>query len=248
MSPSIAADVHAHGHHSETLKEDAHVTDKVASPKDEQLVLNTYLYLHFSGHEAWTLDQIKQYHALIMGGSMAAGHPEIEYSGCEVTTGPLGQGISNAVGMAIASKQFAATYNKDDLKVVDNKIWCFTGDGCLQEGSFSAISLAGHLGINNLILIYDNNSLTVNGNIDACFSEDTSAKLAAQGWHVIEPSKSGLDGLKEARRDCESSDAQLTNAAKAEHFMKESGATLLGPSIGNLHERYINPPNFDSKL
>lgn len=65
---------------------------------------------------------------------MAAGHPEIEYPGCEVTTGPLGQGISNAVGMAMASKNLAAIYNKDDLKVVDNKIWCFTGDGCLQEG------------------------------------------------------------------------------------------------------------------
>jgi dihydroxyacetone synthase len=93
-----------------------------------------YLYLHFSGYEAWTMDQIKQYHAPIMSGSMAAGHPEIEYPGCEVTTGPLGQGISNAVGMAMASKNLAAIYNKDDLKVVDNKIWCFTGDGCLQEG------------------------------------------------------------------------------------------------------------------
>jgi dihydroxyacetone synthase len=110
-----------------------------------------YLYLHFSGYEAWTLDQIRQYHAPVMSGSMAAGHPEIEYpgkysvspsllfanvpdTGVEVTTGPLGQGIANAVGLAMASKQLAATYNKDDLKVVDNKIWCFTGDGCLQEG------------------------------------------------------------------------------------------------------------------
>lgn len=80
------------------------------------------------------MEQIQQYHAPIMSGSMAAGHPEIEYPGCEVTTGPLGQGISNAVGMAMASKQLAATYNRDGLNVVDNKIWCFTGDGCLQEG------------------------------------------------------------------------------------------------------------------
>lgn len=110
-----------------------------------------YLYLHFSGYKAWTIDQIKQYHAPVMSGSMAAGHPEIEYPGwcslyfrllslirsdpgVEVTTGPLGQGIANAVGLAMASKQLAATYNKDDLKLVDNKIWCFTGDGCLQEG------------------------------------------------------------------------------------------------------------------
>jgi len=131
--------------------------------------------------------------------------------GIEVTTGPLGQGIANAVGMAIAAKQLAATYNRDELKVVDNKIWCFTGDGCLQEGVGqecerldgggtrmspdradsaclypAAISLAGHLGLDNLILIYDNNRVTVDGSIDNCFTEDTSAKLIAQGWHVID--------------------------------------------------------------
>lgn len=119
-----------------------------------------------------------------------------------MTTGPLGQGISNAVGMAIASKQLAATYNRDGFPIVDNKIWCFTGDGCLQEGVgqecessleecigrglITAVSLAGHLGLDNLILVYDNNSVTVDGSIDNCFTEDTSAKLKAQGWHVID--------------------------------------------------------------
>jgi dihydroxyacetone synthase len=107
-----------------------------------------YIFLHLTGYEAWTLEQIRGYHSPVTSGSMAAGHPEIEYpgkssgilwhsahvAGIEVTTGPLGQGISNAVGMAIASKQLAATYNRDELAVVDNKIWCFTGDGCLQEG------------------------------------------------------------------------------------------------------------------
>ncbi|KAJ9119051.1 hypothetical protein QFC22_003542 [Naganishia vaughanmartiniae] len=267
MSPSIALDVHPSGHHSESLKKDAHVTDKVASPKEEQLVLNTirclaadlcqqykgghpgtvmgaaaiglalwryemrynpanpdwfnrdrfvlsaghacllqYLYLHFSGYEAWTMDQIQQYHAPVMSGSIAAGHPEIEYPGCEVTTGPLGQGIANAVGMAMASKQLAATYNRDGLNVVDNKIWCFTGDGCLQEGvGQESISLAGHLALDNLILIYDNNSVTVDGNIDSCFSEDTSAKLKAQGWHVVEVDDGSndlaavLDGFDKAK-------------------------------------------------
>ncbi|KAJ9093840.1 hypothetical protein QFC21_006211 [Naganishia friedmannii] len=159
------------------LQKKSHVTDKVAS----------YLFLHFSGYQAWTLDQIKQYHAPVMSGSIAAGHPEIEYPGIEVTTGPLGQGIANAVGMAIASKQLAATYNREGCKVVDNKIWCFTGDGCLQEGvGQEAISIAGHLGLDSLILIYDNNSVTVDGNIDACFTDDTSAKVRAQGWHVID--------------------------------------------------------------
>jgi dihydroxyacetone synthase len=89
--------------------------------------------LHFSGYSAWTMDEIKKYHAPTMDG-IAAGHPEIEYPGCEVTTGPLGQGISNAVGMAMAGKNLAATYNKDGYDVVSGKVWCFTGDGCLQEG------------------------------------------------------------------------------------------------------------------
>lgn len=93
-----------------------------------------YLMLHFTGYEAWTMDQIKMYHAPVTEGSMAAGHPEIEYPGVEVTTGPLGQGIANAVGLAVASKQLAAQYNRDGHEVIGNKIWCFTGDGCLQEG------------------------------------------------------------------------------------------------------------------
>ncbi|KAK8853030.1 transketolase [Kwoniella newhampshirensis] len=146
-----------------------------------------YLMLHFSGYEAWTMDVIKQYHAPNLHGSMAAGHPEIEYPGVEVTTGPLGQGIANAVGLAAAGKQLAAQYNKDEFPVVDGKIWCFTGDGCLQEGvGQEAISMAGHWGLDNLIMIYDNNAVTVDGNIDACFTDDTSAKLKAVGWHVIE--------------------------------------------------------------
>ncbi|WVW83577.1 transketolase [Kwoniella bestiolae CBS 10118] len=246
MTP-VAIDQQVNGHSSKLDKKPI-TTSKVASPGDEQLVLNTircltadlcqqykgghpgtvmgaaaigialwryemrynplnpewfnrdrfilsaghaclfqYLFLHFSGYEAWTLDQVKNYHSPATKGSMAAGHPEIEYPGIEVTTGPLGQGISNAVGMAIASKQLAATYNKGDLKPIDNKIWCFTGDGCLQEGvGQESISLAGHLGLDNLILVYDNNSVTVDGRIDNCFTEDTSAKLTAQGWHVID--------------------------------------------------------------
>ncbi|KAJ9099731.1 hypothetical protein QFC20_005609 [Naganishia adeliensis] len=251
------------------LKKNAQVTDKVASPKEEQLVLNTvrclaadlcqqfkgghpgtvmgaaaigvalwryemrynpanpewfnrdpghaclfqYLFLHFSGYEAWTVEQIKQYHAPVMSGSMAAGHPEIEYPGIEVTTGPLGQGISNAVGMAIASKQLAATYNREDLKVVDNKIWCFTGDGCLQEGvGQEAVSIAGHLGLDNLILIYDNNSVTVDGNIDACFTDDTSAKVRAQGWHVIDvqDGSNNLAGILSALDEAKSTTGKPT--------------------------------------
>ena len=89
--------------------------------------------LHFSGYSAWTLDAIKNYHAPTMDG-IAAGHPEIEFPGIEVTTGPLGQGIGNAVGMAMAGKNLGAKFNKDGYEVIGQKIWCFTGEGCLQEG------------------------------------------------------------------------------------------------------------------
>ena len=92
-----------------------------------------YLMLHFTGYEGWTMDEVRKYHSPSTE-SMACGHPEIEYPGVEVTTGPLGQGIANAVGMAIAGKQVEAKFNKDGFKVAGQKIWCMTGDGCLQEG------------------------------------------------------------------------------------------------------------------
>jgi dihydroxyacetone synthase len=118
---------------------------------------------------------------------MAAGHPEIEYPGIEVTTGPLGQGIANAVGLAVAGKHLAATYNRPGYPLVDGTVWCFTGDGCLQEGvGQEALSLAGHWGLDNLVLVYDNNGVTVDGSISNCFTEDTSAKARAMGWEVID--------------------------------------------------------------
>lgn len=144
-----------------------------------------YLMLHFSGYKAWPLSEVKKYHSPEYG--MAAGHPEIEFPGIEVTTGPLGQGIANAVGLAMAGKNLAATYNKPDFPLVDGTVYCFTGDGCLQEGvGQEAISMAGHWGLDNLVLIYDNNSVTVDGSIANCFTDDSSAKLAATGWHVID--------------------------------------------------------------
>jgi dihydroxyacetone synthase len=136
------------------------------------------LMLHFTGYPAWMMDEIKKYHAPVTDG-IAAGHPEIDFPGIEVTTRPLGQGIANAVGMAVAGNMVAATYNKPDFDTAPGKIWCFTGDGCLQEGVGQeggfvgmgradevAISMAGHWGLDNLNLIYDNNAVTVDGNID----------------------------------------------------------------------------------
>ena len=92
-----------------------------------------YIFLHLTGYEAWTLDTIKQYHAPVKH-TMAAGHPEIEFPGIEVTTGPLGQGIANAVGLAVASKSLAARYNREGHEIVQSRVWAFSGDGCIQEG------------------------------------------------------------------------------------------------------------------
>ncbi|KAL8291358.1 hypothetical protein RQP46_002336 [Phenoliferia psychrophenolica] len=119
--------------------------------------------------------------------SKAAGHPEIEQEiGIEVTTGPLGQGIANSVGMAISAKQLAATYNKPGHDLFSSTIWCFTGDGCLQEGiGQEAISVAGHLALDSLVLIYDCNSITVDGTISSCFTEDIPMRFKAAGWNVI---------------------------------------------------------------
>ncbi|KWU46944.1 transketolase [Rhodotorula sp. JG-1b] len=147
-----------------------------------------YINLMLAGYEAWTLDEVKRYHSRDFKTSKAAGHPEIEQEcGIEVTTGPLGQGIANSVGLAIAAKQLAAQYNKPEFDIVSNKIWCFTGDGCLQEGvGQEAISVAGHFGLDNLILVYDCNKITVDGTIDNCFTEDVPLRFQAAGWNVID--------------------------------------------------------------
>ncbi|GAA5983619.1 hypothetical protein JCM10908_000354 [Rhodotorula pacifica] len=154
-----------------------------------------YINLMLAGYKAWTLDEVKRYHSRDFKTSKAAGHPEIEQEiGIEVTTGPLGQGIANAVGLAMASKQLAAQYNKPDFDIVSNKIWCFTGDGCLQEGvGQEAISLAGHFALDNLILVYDCNKITVDGTINNCFTEDIPLRFQAAGWNVIDAGRPELE-------------------------------------------------------
>jgi len=132
------------------------------------------------------MDQLKTYHSA-SSESFCPGHPEIEHEGIEVTTGPLGQGIANAVGMAMATKSLAATYNKPGFDIINNTTWCMTGDACLQEGvGLEAISLAGHWKLNNLVLVFDNNNVTCDGSADIANSEDINAKMAASGWNVIE--------------------------------------------------------------
>lgn len=133
-----------------------------------------------------TIDQLKSYHSSRTD-SICPGHPEIEYEGIEVTTGPLGQGIANAVGLAMATKHLAATYNKPNFPVVNNTTWCMIGDACLQEGlGLEAISLAGHWQLNNLVVIYDNNQVTCDGSVDLVNTEDVNGKMVACGWNVID--------------------------------------------------------------
>ncbi|ROW15988.1 hypothetical protein VPNG_02561 [Cytospora leucostoma] len=145
-----------------------------------------YSFLHLSGYKAMTLDQLKSYHSK-HADSLCPGHPEIEIEGIELTTGPLGQGVANAVGLAVASKNLQATYNKPSLEVVSNHTWCMVGDACLQEGvGLEAISLAGHWKLNNLTIIYDNNQITCDGSVDLVNSEDINAKMRACGFHVLE--------------------------------------------------------------
>lgn len=121
-------------------------------------------------------------------GSKTPGHPEVDVtSGVDASTGPLGQGISNAVGMAIAQKHLASRFNKQDCKIFDNKIFCLCGDGCLMEGiSYEALSLAGNLKLDNFVLIYDCNKITIEGKTDITFDEDIKKRFEAINFAVLE--------------------------------------------------------------
>ncbi|KPI40299.1 Dihydroxyacetone synthase [Cyphellophora attinorum] len=145
-----------------------------------------YVYLHMTGFNDMSFDQLKSYHSDRADG-LCPGHPEIEHEGVEVTTGPLGQGVANAVGLAMASKNLAATFNTPDYDIISNHIWCTVGDACLQEGvGLEAISLGGHWRLNNLTIIYDNNQITCDGAVDITNTEDINAKMRACGYQVID--------------------------------------------------------------
>jgi len=141
-----------------------------------------YSLLHLFGYDL-SLDDLKNFR---QWASKTPGHPEYGHTpGVEVTTGPLGQGIANAVGMAIAQKYLAARFNRDGFDIFDYKIYVICGDGCLQEGiSSEACSLAGHLGLDNLILIYDDNHITIDGDTQLSFTEDRAKRFQAYNWHV----------------------------------------------------------------
>lgn len=142
-----------------------------------------YSLLHLSGYDL-SIEDIKQFRQLH---SKTPGHPEYGYTpGIETTTGPLGQGVANAVGMAIAERALAAEFNKDELNIVNHHTYFSVGDGCLMEGiSHEACSLAGTLQLGKLIGFYDSNSISIDGDVAGWFTDDTAARFEAYGWHVI---------------------------------------------------------------
>jgi len=149
-----------------------------------------YALLHLTGYEL-SIEDLKQFRQLH---SKTPGHPEYGYTpGVETTTGPLGQGIANAVGMALAEKTLAAQFNRDGHTIVDHHTWVFLGDGCLMEGvSHEACSLAGTLGLGKLIAVYDDNGISIDGEVEGWFTDDTPKRFESYGWHVI-PAVDGHD-------------------------------------------------------
>lgn len=143
-----------------------------------------YSLLYLWGYDL-TLDDLKQFRQF---GSKTPGHPEWGHTpGVEMTTGPLGQGVANAVGFSMASHYLANLLNRENAKVIDHKVYCLCGDGDLEEGiSYEACAVAGHLGLSNLVLIYDSNRITIEGSTDLAWSEDVRKRFEAQGWEVTE--------------------------------------------------------------
>ncbi|MEB3212128.1 MAG: transketolase [Leptolyngbyaceae bacterium] len=164
-----------------------------------------YALMYLSGYDSVPLDEIKNFR---QWGSMTPGHPEnFETPGVEVTTGPLGQGIANAVGLAMAEAHLAARFNKPDCTLVDHYTYVILGDGCNMEGvSGEACSLAGHLGLGKLIALYDDNHISIDGSTDISFTEDVSKRFEAYGWHVLHvpDGNTDLDGIKKAIEEAKS--------------------------------------------
>ena len=166
-----------------------------------------YALLHIFGYDV-TMDDIKDFRQL---GSKTAGHPEYGYlPGIETTTGPLGQGIANAVGMAMAETHLAAMFNKPGYNVVDHYTYALSGDGCLMEGVASeACSLAGTLKLGKLILLYDRNKITIEGETDFAFDEDVAKRFEAYGWQVLNVADGNEDtgsisaAIEQAKQDTE---------------------------------------------
>jgi transketolase len=183
-----------------------------------------YSLLHLTGYADMTMDQLKNFRQL---GSITAGHPEYGHAtGIETTTGPLGQGISNAVGFAIAERHLNAKFG-DDL--VNHKTYVIAGDGCLMEGiSQEAIGLAGHLKLKNLIVIWDDNNITIDGRVSMSDSTDQVARFAASGWNTLRCDGHDFDSIRAALASAQSSDRPTMIAAK----------TIIGKGSPNKKDSY----------
>ncbi len=164
-----------------------------------------YSVLHLTGYDLG-IEDLKKFRQLH---SKTPGHPEYGYTaGIETTTGPLGQGVTNAVGMALAEKVMAAQFNKDGHEIVDHNTYVFLGDGCLMEGiSHEACSLAGSFGLGKLICFYDDNNISIDGNVDGWFGDDTPKRFEAYGWHVVaNVDGHDADAIKKATEEAIASD------------------------------------------
>ncbi|MBV7536280.1 transketolase [Duganella sp. sic0402] len=182
-----------------------------------------YALLHLSGY-AVSMDDIKAFRQMH---SKTPGHPEVGYTpGVETTTGPLGQGIANAVGMALAEWLLASEFNKPGLDVVDHYTYAFVGDGCLMEGiSHEVCALAGTLGLKKLIALYDDNGISIDGKVEGWFTDDTPARFEAYGWNVIR----AVDG-----HDVDAVSAAIEAAKKADKPTLICCKTIIGKGSPNL--------------
>ncbi|WP_180183870.1 transketolase [Acinetobacter sp. YH01020] len=167
-----------------------------------------YALLHLTGYDL-SIEDLKSFRQLH---SKTPGHPELGYApGIETTTGPLGQGIANAVGFALAEKTLAAQFNKDDITVVDHNTYCFLGDGCLMEGvSHEACSLAGTLGLGKLVVYYDDNGISIDGEVEGWFSDDTEQRFLAYGWQVLKVDGHDADAIRAATVEAKAETAKPT--------------------------------------
>ncbi|MRX51117.1 transketolase [Paracoccus sp. S-4012] len=168
-----------------------------------------YSLLHLTGYDEITLDQIRRFRQL---GSLTAGHPEYGHAGgIETTTGPLGQGVSAAVGMAIAEEHMRAEFGED---IVDHRTWVITGDGCLMEGiSQESLSLAGHLKLGRLVVLWDDNKITIDGRVSLSDSTDQLARFAAMGWRTLACDGHDPEDISRALAEAAQSDGRPTLVA-----------------------------------
>jgi transketolase len=182
-----------------------------------------YSLLHLTGYDL-PMSEIKNFRKLH---SKTAGHPEYGITpGVETTTGPLGQGLANAVGMAIAERELARTFNRDGLNIVDHYTYVFAGDGCLMEGiSHEVCGLAGTLALSKLILFYDDNGISIDGKVEGWFRDNTPMRFAAYGWNVI----ADVDG-----HDAEAIDAAIIAAKKSDKPTLICCKTIIGKGSPNL--------------